>query len=451
MTDCFVENARIVTNAGIQPGSIAIESGSIADVGSELSVSGADAESVVQADGMVAIPGAIDVHTHMHDPALFPEDINFASQTESAVAGGATTVVELPTQTPVTTPSELREKRACCEDQAHVDFGLVAGNFQEAEVDVEGILEVGVPEFKTFTADPYRADDDVILDLMSAVGAAGGSVRVHCESQAILDRARERLDGTEPELYPGSRPLEAELEAIGRMGRFAEYAGCPLHVVHISSGSGAAVADRFKSRGNVPVTLETCPQYLAFSADDTETRGPFLKVNPSLKSAAEVERLWQAVRDGTIDLIATDHFPTHRADRERGWDDIWEPYAGLPGVETMLEFLASKGVHEGRISWSRLLELVCARPAREAGIFPRKGSLAVGTDADLVLLRNEPYEVSADDLTYNGGWTPFEGRSWNWRVDTVITDGDIAARDHDVVTEAGDGSYLSRGPDAGVE
>ncbi|UHQ96162.1 dihydroorotase [Natrinema halophilum] len=451
MTDCLVENARVVTNAGLQRGSIAIEDGSITAIDTELSVTGADAETVVQADGMVALPGAIDVHTHMHDPSLFPDDIDFASQTESAVAGGVTTVVELPTQTPVTTPAAVREKRDSCADLAHIDFGLVAGNVQETDIDVEGIVEAGVPDFKTFTADPYRADDETILDLMTAVGAAGGSVRVHCESQAILDRARDRLDGTDPELYPRSRPIEAELEAISRVGWLAEYADCPLHVVHISSGSGAAVADRFKSRANVPVTLETCPQYLGFSTEDVERKGPFLKVNPSLKSATEVERLWQALRDGTIDLVATDHFPTHRADRERGWEDIWEPYAGLPGVETMLEFLASEGVHEGRISWPRLLELVCARPAREAGVFPRKGSLEVGTDADIVLLRNDPWEVSADELTYNGGWTPFEGRTWSWRVDTVITDGEIAAREHDVVAKPGDGSYLSRGPRIPVE
>ncbi|MFC4541436.1 dihydroorotase family protein [Halosolutus amylolyticus] len=446
MTDCLVENARIVTDAGLQRGSIATEDGSIAAIGPDLSASGADAETVVQADGMVALPGAIDVHTHMHDAGLFPDDIDIGTQTASAVAGGVTTVVELPTQTPVTTPAALREKRARCEDRAHVDFGLVAGNFQDGDVDVEGFLEAGVPEFKTFTAEPYRADDAAILDLMTEVGAAGGTVRVHCESQAILDDARARLDGTDPELYPQSRPLEAELEAIGRVGWLAEYADCPLHVVHISSGSGAAVADRFASRANVPVTLETCPQYLAFSADDVADRGPFLKVNPGLKSPDEVDRLWQAVRDGTIDLVATDHFPTHREDRERGWDDIWVPYAGLPGVETMLEFLVNEGVHEGRLSWPRLLELVCARPAREAGFFPRKGSLAVGTDADLVLLRNEGYEVSAEDLAYNGGWTPFEGRTWNWRVDTVVADGSIAARDHDVLAEPGDGSFLPRGP-----
>jgi dihydropyrimidinase/dihydroorotase len=228
------------------------------------------------------------------------------------------------------------------------------------------------------------------------------------------------------------------------MGWFAEYADCPLHVVHISSGSGAREGGRFKSRANVPVTLETCPQYLAFSKEDVEERGPFLKVNPSLKAPEEVEKLWDAVRDGTIDLIATDHFPTYRDERERGWDDIWEPYAGLPGLETLLEFLVSAGVHEGRISWSRLRELLCARPAREAGIYPRKGSLQVGTDADIVLVRDETYDVSADDLTFVGGWTPYEGLRWSARVDTVIADGDVIAVDHEVRSDPGRGEFLAR-------
>lgn len=446
--DCLVTDATIVTPSGLRSASIAIEDGTITAVDEQLSASSTDAETVVDASDRIALPGALDVHTHMHDAELFPDGIDFASETASAVAGGVTTVVELPTQTPVTTPEELQEKVAACTDRAHVDFGLIAGNYQAGDVDVEGLLEAGVPEFKTFTAAPYQADDATILELMSDVGAAGGTVRVHCENQAIMDRARAAIDGSEPDVYPYSRPLEAELEAINRAGWFAETTGCPLHVVHVSSGSGAAVGRQFKSRASVPVTLETCPQYLAFSREDVAEHGPFLKVNPSLKSPDEVDRLWNAVRDGTIDLIATDHFPTYREERARGWDDIWEPYAGLPGVETMLEFLVSEGVHEGRISWPRLLELACAAPARAAGLYPRKGSLAVGTDADIVLVREEPYDVSADDLAFVGGWTPFEGRTWSARVDTVIAGGEIAARDHEVRSSPGDGSYLPRGPSA---
>ncbi len=443
MTDCLVTDARLVTEPGLTRGAIAIEDGSITAIGPSVSASGAD--TVIDAEGMVALPGAVDGHTHMDDPALFPDGIDMASQTASAVAGGVTTVIELPTQTPVTTPEAVREKRRRCESRAHVDFGLVAGNFQEPDVDVTGLLEAGVPECKTFTSEPYRADDGTILSLMDAVGDAGGRMRVHCETQALIERARADLEGTDPELYPRSRPLEAELEAISRMGWFAEAAGCPLYVVHISSGTGAVVADRFKSRATVPVTLETCPQYLAFSTADVPEKGPFLKVDPSLKSPAERERLWEAVADGTIDCLGTDHFPTYRANRETGWEDIWEPYAGLPGVETLVEFLASEGVEAGRISWPRLVELLCTTPARKAGVYPAKGSLAVGTDADIVLLRNDPYEVEASSLAYNGGWTPYEGREWTWRVDTVITDGTVAARDHTVYTAPGDGSFLPRG------
>jgi len=446
MTDCLVTDARLVTETGCSRGAIAIEDGSITAVGPTVSAPAAD--TVIDAEGMVALPGAIDCHTHMDDPALFPDGIDMSSQTASAVAGGVTTVIELPTQTPVTTPAAVREKRQRCADRSHIDFGLVAGNFQEAGIDATGLLEAGVPAFKTFSSEPYKAGDETILSLMDAVSEAGGRLRVHCETQALIDRARADLEGTEPELYPRSRPLEAELDAISRMGWFAEATGCPLHVVHISSGTGAVVADRFKTRAKVPVTLETCPQYLAFSVADVPEKGPFLKVDPSLKSPAERERLWGAVADGTIDCLGTDHFPTYRADRETGWEDIWEPYAGLPGVETLVEFLASEGVEAGRISWPRLVELLCAAPARTAGIYPDKGSLAVGTDADIVLLRNDPYEVDASSLAYNGGWTPYDGRTWSWRVDTVLTDGRVAARDHTVHTSPGDGSFLRRGPKA---
>lgn len=448
MTDLLITDARIVTTAGVRDGDVAIADGEITAVGTDVGVAPTEARRHIDADGMVALPGVVDVHNHMHDPGLFPDGIDFASQTASAVAGGVTTVVELPTQTPVTTPEAFREKREDCADLAHVDFGLVAGNVEDPEVDVEGIVAEGTPDFKTFTADPYRADDETIVELMASVGEAGGTVRVHCETQGILDHARARIEGSDPEVYMDSRPLEAELDAINRVGWFAEYADCPLHVVHVSSGSGAREGARFESRANVPVTLETCPHYLAFSKDDVADLGPFLKVNPSLKSAEEVERLWDAVQDGTIDLVASEHFPTYREERERGWDDIWEPYAGLPGIETTLEFLASEGVHEGRISWARLCELLCARPALESRLYPRKGTLRVGTDADLVLLREESWAVSAEDLTYNGGWTPYEGQEWSARVDTVVAGGELAARDHEVVADPGDGDFLARGPGA---
>lgn len=448
MADLLVENARIASAGGITAGDIVVADETVAAVGPDAG-DGIQATRVIDADGRVVLPGVVDVHNHMHDTDLFPAGIDFASQTASAVAGGVTTVVELPTQSPVTSPAAFRTKRAECENLAHADFGLVAGNCRSPDLDVEGLVAAGTLDFKTFTAEPYRAEDEAIVGLMDRVGSAGGIVRVHCETQAILDHARSGIDGDDPEVYMDSRPLTAELEAINRVGWFAEYTNCPLHVVHISSGSGAREGARFKSRANVPVTLETCPHYLVFSKADVSEKGPFLKVNPSLKAPAEVDRLWDAVQDGTIDLVASEHFPSYRANRAAGWDDIWEPYAGLPGIETMLECLVSEGVLAGRITWARLCELVCERPARESGIFPRKGTLRPGADADLVILREESHEVDADDLTFVGGWTPYEGREWSVRVDTVVRRGAVVAEDHTVHSAPGSGEFLPRGP--GVE
>jgi dihydropyrimidinase/dihydroorotase len=443
MATALVTGARVVGDDGLREADIAIEDGTITAVGADLA---READRRVDASGLVALPGVVDVHNHMHDAELFPEGIDFGSQTASAVAGGVTTVVELPTQTPVTTPAAFRAKRDRCEELAHVDFGLVAGNFEDGEVDAEGLLAAGTPDFKTFTAEPYLASDRAIIDLMEQVGAAGGAVRVHCENQAILDHAREGIDGDHPGVYMDSRPLEAELEAINRAGNLAAYADCPLHVVHISSGSGAREAARIDETRDVPVTLETCPHYLAFSKADVADQGPFLKVNPSLKSDAEREKLWDAVADGTIDLIASEHFPTYRENREKGWEDIWEPYAGLPTIETTLEFLVSEGVHEGRISWARLQDLLCETPAAVAGLAERKGTIEEGADADLVLLRETDWTVSADDLAYNGNWTPFEGRQLSAKVDTVISGGEVASEGHAVRADPGDGEFLPRGP-----
>lgn len=445
MADLAITNARVVGRSGLEQADIIVAEGRIAGVGPGIAAE-AGADRRIDADDMVALPGVVDVHNHMHDEELFPDGIDFASETASAAAGGVTTVVELPTQTPVTTREALEAKIAACEDLAHIDFGLVAGNFQSADVEYASIAAAGTPDFKTFTANPYVTDDQTILELMTGIESVGGTVRVHCETQGILDHARSRIDSSDPGAYMASRPVHAELDAISRMGWFAEYTGCPLHVVHVSSGSGARVGDRFKARGEVPVTLETCPHYLAFAASDVADHGPFLKVNPSLKSEAEVDRLWRAVQDGTIDLVASEHFPTYREERETGWEDIWEPYAGLPSVETMLEFMITAGVHAGRISWRRLQELLCRRPAIAAGIYPQKGSLEVGADADVVLLREEEYAVDPDDLAFVGGWTPYEGMTFTASVDTVVAGGEVIAEDHRVTAKPGRGTFLDRSP-----
>lgn len=215
MTDVHIRNAQVVTASGVQHGEIVISGRRIDAAGPSSSVpTPSDPDTVIDADGMVALPGAIDVHTHMHDEELFPDGIDFASQTASAVAGGVTTVIELPTQTPVTTPEALQEKAATCSALIHVDFGLVAGNVQDPTIDVAGVMDAGTADFKTFTADPYLASDASIAWLMRRVGDAGGTVRVHCETQGLLDDARSTIDSDDPDVYMDSRPLEAELVGL---------------------------------------------------------------------------------------------------------------------------------------------------------------------------------------------------------------------------------------------
>jgi len=385
----------------------------------------------------------VDIHNHLHDPNLFPDGIDFASQTASAAAGGVTTVVELPTQSLITSPDAFRKKRDECVELAHIDFGLVAGNVEEADIDVEGIMAEGTRDFKTFTAEPYLASDETIVSLMESVGNVDGKVRVHCETQGILDHARASIDETAPDVYMESRPLEAELDAINRMGWFAEYAECPLHVVHVSAGQGAR-------RRTVQITVERSgdPRDLSALPRVFGGRRRGEGTVPEGQSEPQIAR-------GGRSTLGLRPRRNDRSHRQRTLPDIpGRPRARL-GEHLGAVRRTAQHRNDARVprqcrrsrgptlldTPSRTRLFAASTRGRDLSA---EGSIQEGTDADIVIIREDQFTVSADDLQYVGGWTPYEGREWSARVDTVIANGDVIASDHEVRSSPGRGEFLPR-------
>lgn len=403
--DLVVRNAKllldccIVENAGV-----AVSNGKIALIALDPNLP--EASSVVDAGGCLLMPGAIDVHAHVYDPDYTHRE-DFSTGSRAAAAGGVTTFIDMPLVSK-TLSSLAEEKIREGEKRSIVDFSVHAGmitDINEFE-EVEKLAEMGIRSFKVFTCPPFMASYDLISRLSEEVSRVNGVVFVHAEDYEVLEKGKKEV-GDRKDLFAhcDSRPVEAEVRAVKRV---IEGARGRIHIAHVSSGSAAAEKGRRKG-----VTAETCIQYLVFSRESMERLGPYLKMTPPLRSREEVARLWSCL--DCIDVIATDHAPGTREEKEVGWSDIWMAWGGIPGLETLLPLTFHEGVVKRRMSLFKMLRLLCRNPARIFGL-RGKGSISPGMDADLVILdQRREMRISSDKMHYKVGWTPYEGmevRGW---------------------------------------
>ena len=444
--DLLIRNATLVTVAGRRDSDIAIAGGRFTAIDPAGTSSGAAAETI-DATGLIALPGVIDGHVHFREPGLEHEEA-WLTGTRAAVMGGVTTVLDMPNTVPPTdTEARARAKLELAAASAHCDFGLfgLIGPAVDHSIELaDSGLVVGLKVFMGPTTGGLAGPDDAGLRrALSAARDSGLRVAFHAEDRAIIEsrEAALRAGGrTDARAHRDARPPEAEVVAIERACSPLAETGAAGHILHLSSADGLAAVERWRAAG-VDVTCEVTPHH-ALLEDDAYGSGSMAKVNPPIRGGRHASVLRAALADGRIDGLASDHAPHRLGDKER--DSIWDAAAGFAGVETLLPLLLTE-VAAGLLSLERLAYLTSQGPARAWGLWPRKGAVALGSDADLTLVDiNRPGAVRADALHGLNNHSPFEGRATIGAPVTTIVRGRIVVRDGALVAEPGTGRAVSR-------
>jgi dihydropyrimidinase len=457
--DTLIRGGTVVLPSGTLRADVLIRGEKIHSIQAGISGRGA---RTIDAAGRYVVPGGIDVHTHL-DLVAGAERAgdDWRTGTVAAACGGTTTVVDHPGFGPPGCPlfHQIDAYHGLASGAAAVDYSFhgVVQHVDDAVLGgLEGLLRAGVPSVKVYLTYDFRLEDAEVLRVMERMRGIGGVTCVHCEDHGTVTRLRERFRAEgkiQPWFHALSRPPEAEAEAISRMVRLSEAAGgALLYVVHLSSAAGLAEVRKGRERG-VPVAAETCPQYLLLSEEsyrEPDLGGLKYVMSPPLRTPADREALWEGLADGGIQTIATDHCPfTFRRKKELGASSFADCPNGVPGIETRMPLLFSEGVSKGRITLKRFVEVTAEWPARLMGLFPRKGALQPGSDADIAVVDpSRRVVLTAANLHSRVDYTPFEGREvLGYPVMTMLR-GKIIAEDGRYVGAAGDGLFIRRGPPA---
>ncbi len=453
--DTAIVGGVVATSTGVFPATVAIAGGQVAALLDPHERP--NAGDVIEARDRLVLPGCIDPHVHFNEPGRTHWE-GFETGTMSAAAGGVTTVVEMPLNAdPPTTDAHAFQTKydAICQ-KAVVDYALWGGLVTDNVDALEGLHRAGVVGFKAFMTDTgtefARANDGVLWEGMQRIAAWDRVLAVHAENNDLTVRLRTRLERAgrrDMRAWGESRPPEAELEAIRRALLLAGATGCRLHVVHLTIPDGGTTITAARGAGQ-RVTVETCPHYLLLDEDAASRLGPSAKCAPPLRPRQAVEGLWHQVLGGTIDCIASDHSPCPPEEKTRGAGDVWAAWGGITGVQTLLPLMFWEGVHRRGLALERLVALVSTNAARIFGLFPRKGTLLPGADADLVILDpNREWTVTADQLQYRHPLTPYLGWRISGWVERVLVRGRTVYRDGEVVGAPGYGCLLHGGHLAG--
>ena len=457
----LIKNGQIATDSEVFKGDILIEDEKIIEVGENIEC--ADAE-VIDAEGMYVMPGAVDVHTHMDLDVGFARAIDdFYDGTVAAACGGTTTIVDHMAFGPKDCSlwHQVNEYHRLADGNAVVDYGF-HGVFQHVNdatfSEMKEIKEEeGITSFKVYLTYDYRLEDEDVFRVLRAAKEAGIVITVHCENHGVLTRLRKEFpeEGkTEAKYHPLSRPPRCEAEAVNRMIHIAAMAGdAPLYIVHLSSAEGLHEVMKARAEKRPHLGVETCIQYLILNDSEYDDPEEGLKaiMSPPLRKDRDREELWQALAEGgIIDTVATDHCPFHfregKAEKQYGKDDFTKCPNGAPGVQERLLLLFSEGFMKGRISLPQVVKYASSEPCRMFGMYPQKGSLEPGTDADIVII--DPSGKTLIDREYIRGasdYSCYEGMTLDGSVERVFLRGSEIARNGRFTGKKGDGRYLKRG------
>jgi len=450
----LIKNGRIITATDNYLADIFIEGESISSIGKNLHV---NADQVIDAEGLFVMPGGVDPHVHLDMPFMgtYSSD-NYETGTRAALFGGTTTVIDFVLQTQgKSLKSALQEWKSRSDNNAVGDysFHMAVTDFNdETKKEIQHFIEVeGITSFKTFMA--YKGalmiNDSQMVGLMQEVKKHGGLINVHATNGDMIDYlvAKHLSEGkTAPIYHYLSQPEVTEAEASGRFSDMANYTGCPGYIVHLTC-EGALNQVRNASTRNQKVFVETCIQYLILDASlyEQNFEGAKWVMSPPLREKKDQETLWAGINQGIVQVVATDHCPFMWQQKLMGKDDFSKIPNGHPAIENRIELLFSEGVNKGRISLNKFVEVSSTNAAKIFGMFPRKGTIAVGSDADIMIFDpNETHVLSAKTHHMNVDYSAYEGRELKGKVKTVLLRGQIAIDKNECKIQKGFGKFIMR-------
>jgi len=446
--DTIIMNGNVVSPKGIISEDIAIAGGKVVAISSLGTLP--EAKKVIDAENNYVMPGAIDAHSHMGWPD-WPIAEAYKTDTKAAAMGGVTTIIDRLTLPPGSLMDpifgnggrkEIIEKNSC------VDFALQACLFTMEQIEeVPDLVEAGVIGFKFYI--PYKGreavppmvgiDDGILYFGFKKIAEVGkrAFAQVHAENIELFFKFKEQIIKEGKDVtWADTRPNFVEIEPLIRCGYFSQITGCPVYVVHMSAAEGPMMVAKLRGEG-ANIIVETCPQYLTLTKSNTDRI--LGKINPPLRAEEDNEAMWEGIRQGIVTNLGSDHAPCALSHKE----EFWSATVGVAGIETMLPIMLSEGVNKDRITFEKLVEILCYNNAKQFGLLPRKGTISVGSDADIVIVdMNKKVKVTAGTLHHISDFTLYEG--WEitgWPVLTMVR-GEVVMEDGEITGKPGYGNYI---------
>ena len=452
--DLIIKNGTIVTPADTFQADLGIKDGIIVEIAQHIEPK--EHTEVIDATSYFVLPGIIDAHVHLGLPmGNTVSNDDFANGTKAAACGGVTSVIDFATQQPgKKMMDEVHARRQEADGKVCIDYGLHAGitDWEIASQELDEAWKEGICSFKMFMTYKQRglmSDDAALFQAMEEMGKRQGIISVHAESSPVLDILVERYRNNQYKYdvhaHNLSRPDIIEIEAIERAIRWAELSNGRLYIVHMTTKEGCQLVRNAREKG-IHVYAETCPQYLFLDDSVFDREDGYLYTScPQIKSKQNQEGLWKGLFNKDISVIATDHCTFTKAQKDLWEGDITKLPFGVPSIETMLSLVYTVGVLQKGMSLNHLVQVLSYNPARIYGLYPHKGTIAIGTDADVVLFDpNKTAIIDYKNLQTNCDWSPYQGMEVKGMPKMTISHGKIVAKDGKFIGEEGKGKYLYR-------
>lgn len=446
--DLSIIGGTIVSPQGRVRLNIGVQDGIIAYIGAGMP----DATETVDADGLMILPGGVDTHVHLMDPPDTTRE-DFPTGTAAAAKAGVTTIIEHTHADPVRTVKDLSHKRAHLDGRSNVDFGLAAHAWPGYTEHVAELWRAGIAFFKVFTCTTHGVPGHTAADLsvhLSATSDIGAPSLIHCEDESLTESAESALKDLERSdfgILPEWRNRSAEIVASAVAAALVRRHKASATIAHVSHPEVLKYIEAEKRRG-ADLSAEACPQYFLLREAEIHEHGSLRKFTPPARArhVRDEDRMWELLRDGVLSIVSSDHAPSTL--QQKGCGSIWETHFGLPGIDTTFPALIDAVAHE-QLSWEDLASVYAEMPARKYGLWPRKGAVRIGFDADLVLVDpTAEWTLDNEQITSRAGWSPYSGRSFKGRSVQTLLRGTTIAKDGDIMDQR-TGRWLPGGGESG--